>query len=106
MRNKVYMDLMISPYWYKIGDLTYYFSTELHRVRFEERYITARLEMKERLKKRYGLNMACELASDIYTYMMMENRGFLIRTKRGEIIRWPEQIKLDGETLIVEKLPI
>lgn len=104
--SNVCVDLVNSPFYYKLNGITYYFSTKGHLAKFENNYIKSRLEMRERLLKRYRLDMSCELASDLYLYIMVENRGFLIKTVEGVLVRWPDQIKLNGETLIVNEWKI
>lgn len=102
----VYVNLEASPFIYHLYGLTYYFSSKNHLDKFERTYIRARQEMKDRLLKRYRLDICCDHMSDIYTYIMIENRGFLIKTDAGVLIRWPDQIKLNGETLIVNEWKI
>lgn len=86
-----------SPYKYFLDGYTYYFSTNLHRNNFVNKYMENRREVNTRLYTRYRVKVRFDLLADLYLYKKIENRGFFIEDSRGGINEW--DILLSGERL-------
>lgn len=97
-RNGVYYDLMKSNYRYKVLDtqLTFVFSSDLHKVKFMEQFRENRNAFNVKLMSRYRLNVEMTTLPDIILYKKIESRGFLIINERGQHI-WLENLLLGGE---------
>lgn len=84
-----------------VGDITYYFSTDLHRRKFLLNLQDNRQLISKKLSKRYHFKIENNLLADLYLYITVENRGFLIEDKRGGVCKCLDGVKLDGETLTI-----
>lgn len=102
---KVYHNLKESIFKFDTGKIIFYFSSENNLFKFKDKIIWHRNWMQESLSNRFNLNIANDNLSDIVLYRKIEKRGFLIITERGEIIEWPNQIRLDGDKLTRSEFP-
>lgn len=93
---KVYVNLRQSPFTFSSMGVLYFFSTELHRGKFIRNLENNRTMVKDRLLKRYRINIESNYLADLYLYRTIENRGFFIITKDGVEYTCPEMVKLDG----------
>lgn len=97
--GKVCNNLLESPYYFFTDDLTFMFSSDLHRRKFIERYMDNRKEVIERIKARYKLTINANILADIYLYQKIENRGFCLIYK-GRCYTCLEQVELSGVRVI------
>ena len=102
-RANVAYNLEISPHRltmeYRGGErIEYVFSSDLYRRKFLEKHESNRTEIRESLKRRFGVEVSADLLADFRLYTNIEKRGFLLR-KGGEDIKWVERVILNGETL-------
>lgn len=82
-RRGICYDLTKSHYRYKIGGLTFVFSSKLHKDNFVDRLESNREKINESLSKRFGLTVDVSMLADIVLYKRIETRGFLIESKEG-----------------------
>lgn len=99
-------DLRVSPYKTKINYtqnyyITFIFSSELYKRKFEDRIESNRISINESLTKRFGFEIENNPLCDIKLYTSIEKRGFLLRNSK-EGFEWLENIKLDGKNLTVK----
>ena len=102
-RSGVAYDLTLSPHKLvvKYGEtdfLTYVFSSELYKNKFNEKMYKNREEISESLSKRFGITIRYDKLADIKLYTKVEKRGFFIQG--NEDYRCLELIKLDGVALM------
>ena len=102
---KVYHNLKESIFKFDTGRIIFYFSSENNLFKFKDKIIWHRNWMQESLSNRFNLNITNDNLSDIVLYRKIEKRGFLIITEKGEIIEWPNQIRLDGDRLTRSEFP-
>jgi hypothetical protein len=77
-RYGVCYDLNVSPYKFRVGNITYVFSSELYKSNFKEKFQTHREEMNNKLTKRYDIPVIINTLCDIVLYKKVEKRGFLL----------------------------
>lgn len=82
-RNGIYYDLTKSPYKVTTNGLTYYFSSDLHMFKFEDRLKESRNEIDLRLTARYRITIRFPALADITLYQKIETRGFLVINDKG-----------------------
>lgn len=92
-RNGIEYNLFDSPYYLTIGEVKYYFSSDLHRRKFENQYVKNRKTFTEKIACMTNLNVSCETFCDISLYRKIESRGFLIE-KDGEKICYNRVMEL------------
>lgn len=92
-RNGIYYDLSKSPYKVTTNGLTYYFSSDLHMLKFEDRLKDNRTETDLKLTSRFRVAVRFPALADLVLYQKIENRGFLVTNEKG--------IKLCKENLIL-----
>jgi hypothetical protein len=99
-RNGVYYDLSKSVYKFTVPDtkIQFVFSSDLHMVKFEERYLNYRKQINQKFNARYRLEFNFKTFSDLLLYQTIETRGFLILVGGRRI--W--QIELGGETVTLK----
>lgn len=73
---------------------TYYFTTALRMRKFVNLLEKNREEVRNKIMKRYRVNVSCDLLADAYLYQTIENRGFLIETSNGKKYRSDEEYLL------------
>lgn len=98
MAKKVYK-LDETPYYFECENITYYFSSMLHFLKFRKLYISNRNEIFEKLSNRYKIYYKNNRLADIYLYVKIESRGFRIIDNKGVEYNWPTQVLLNGENL-------
>jgi hypothetical protein len=100
-RNGIYYDLTKSTYKLKLNDnnITFVFSSDLHRTKFEEQYKQNRTEHNLKFHARYRIDMDMKLLPDILLYKRIETRGFLLIDEGGRNI-WQQNLRLIGEKVI------
>lgn len=101
-RSGVAHDLTISPYVLTINygeddKLSFVFSSELYRNKFQEKIIDNRDKINESLSKRFGFMIVNNKLADIKLYTVVETRGFLIKGK--EDYKCQSTIRLIGVNL-------
>ena len=104
-RGGVAYDFDYSPYrqlirYGSISELTYIFSSELNKQRFNDRLEENRNKINESLSKRFGFKIINNKLCDIKLYSTIEKRGFLIKGK--EEYRCLNTIELDGLNLTIK----
>lgn len=97
-RNGIVYDLRLSPYYIKIGDATYYFSSKNHLEKFSEKLYDNRNAIHISLSNRFGIDIVLSLLADIVLYGKVETRGFFIVYK-GVPYVCQKDITLNGATL-------
>jgi hypothetical protein len=98
-RNGIVYDLNLSNYRHKVNDITYIFSSLLHKEKFIKRLEDNRKTFYTALTNRYDITIEFNNLADIMLYKKIETRGFLIINGRGDKI-CQKEIKLSGETLM------
>lgn len=101
-RRKIAYDLKISPY--KLTSvfqndktsLTFVFSSEKYREKFENQCGEHRKKINQSLSNRFGLSIDSSILADIRLYATIEKRGFLIYGNDGDKFECPEDITLSG----------
>lgn len=83
-RNGVYYDLQLSNFRYKVGDLTFVFSSQLHLDKFKKKLKENRDIINYSLSKRFKMAVDVSQLADIVLYRKIETRGFLIITGEGK----------------------
>lgn len=100
-RNGIYLDLEKSPYKVKVNGLTYYFSSDLHMLKFQDRLQETRKEIDLKLTARYRVAIRFPALADLTLYQKIETRGFLVVNERGVKI-CKENLILNGGTLTLK----
>lgn len=77
-------DLKLSKFRSRQGDLTFVFSSLLHKQKFEERLQENRDTINYSLSKRFNMNVDVSILADVVLYKKIETRGFLIVAKEGK----------------------
>lgn len=88
--NGIYTDIYESTYFYKVDNITLYFSSKVYRDKFEKRYESFWLEEQKKLELRYNTCIKCKSLMILKYYTMIEKRGF--------------RIEIDGKQL--ENIPL
>lgn len=81
-----------------MNGITFVFSSDMHKIKFIQRYETHREKVSKSLKNRFGYTINVQTLADLVLYETIEKRGFLIYTEVGEI-SCPTKVKLSGENL-------
>lgn len=101
-RSNIAYDLEISPHQlsvnYKDESITYVFSSNLYKTKFQERQEEHRQYVNNSLTNRFGFDIHFNLLADIQLYTKIEKRGFLLVTTGGNI-KCPNNLILDGVTM-------
>jgi YHS domain-containing protein len=92
-RNGIYLDLTKSPYKVTTNGMTFYFSSDLHMLKFEDRLHESRQEIDLKLTSRFRVAVKFPALADLTLYQKIETRGFLVINDKG--------IKLCRENLIL-----
>lgn len=69
---------MYSPYRVKIDNITFYFTSMLHKQKFDEEHIQHRFKLNDSLSNRFNVYVNADKLADIVFYSKVETRGFLI----------------------------
>lgn len=99
-RNNIAYDLRFSPYrivmYYDDKVITYVFSSELYKRKFNEKIAENRIKISESLSNRFDFTITNDTLCDLVLYKKIEKRGFLINVNDGDGAKWLNFIKLDG----------
>lgn len=98
-RAKISYNLYKTPYTlervYEGQRITYHFSSELYREKFESRTKENRYSLDLSLCNRFGFLINSALIADLRLYSSIEKRGYLISVN-GEYVECQNNITLDG----------
>lgn len=101
-RAKIAYNLHKTPYKleleYEGQKVTFHFSSELYRIKFNSRCGEHRRMICDSLSKRFGFTVKSDLIADLRLYSNIEKRGYLISID-GEYIECQNDIILDGMTM-------
>lgn len=107
-RNGIVHDLRKSPHKFIISYkenyfVTFFFSSELYKTKFEERLYEHRQLINSKLSKRFHFAIQNESISDVVLYSTIEKRGFLIKSSLdNKEIPCLEKVRLDGKNEIAK----
>ena len=107
-RNGIVRDLKKSPHktilnYSENYFITFFFSSELYKTKFEERLHEHRKLINSKLSKRFHFQIQNEAISDMTLYSIIEKRGFLIKSNLdGKDITCLDKVKLDGKNEITK----
>lgn len=76
-RKGIYLDLKDSDYFYRVGDLKFYFSSQIYREKFIRKYEEYAREEKRKVELKYGINLPSKLFY-FRIYSKIETRGFRV----------------------------
>ena len=76
-RKGIYLDLKDSDYFYRVGDLKFYFSSILYRERFIRRYEEYAKTERRKVELKYGIYLPEKLFYFNF-YSKIETRGFRV----------------------------
>lgn len=102
-KARIAYDLTISPYKTKINyspgkSISFVFSSDLYKTKFESRLSENRSTINESLSKRFGFEIKNDVLCDIKLYSSIEKRGFLVKINK-ERFTCLESLELDGKNL-------
>lgn len=100
-RNGIVYDLQDSPYNVNTCGITFYFSSESHRSKFENMYVDNLEFMQNSMFKRFKFILDIEPVYALFFYKKIETRGFYIEYQ-GRGYKWLKSITLDGDQMILE----
>lgn len=92
--KKVHIELSTTPYKVVEEGITYHFSTEKHKIKFEERLVTNRIIVFDKLKSRYKMCILSNILADILLYREIETYGFFLTDKKGRVYRSLAEFKI------------
>lgn len=95
-RHGIAYDLSTSPYKIRLKQCELRFSSEKNVERFLKKEKSERDRINASLSKRFGMQFNLDYIAFIDLYRHIENRGFYIILRNGEVATCLEQIKLDG----------
>ena len=101
-KDGVCYDFNISPFKYRVEDLTYVFSSMSHLEKFKKRLKENRDKINKSLSNRFNINVNIGHLPDIALYKKIETRGFLIITADGAKICQNKIIFVGGKAIIRE----
>lgn len=84
-RNGICYDLEISEYTSTQNGLTFVFSSQLHKDKFESRLKQNRETINYSLTKRFNISIDVSTLADVVLYRKIETRGFLIVVKEDKM---------------------
>lgn len=104
-RSNIAYDLNISPHKLEVvypdEVLTYVFSSDLYRQKFNDKIESHRDKISESLTNRFGFTIENNKLADLKLYTTIEKRGFLIY--KGQVkVECLSSITLDGNHLIMQ----
>ena len=107
-RNGIVRDLKKSPHklilhYNENYFITFFFSSELYKTKFEERMHEHRQLINSKLTKRFHFQIQNEAISDVTLYSTIEKRGFLIKSNIDDKeITCLNKVRLDGKNEITK----
>ena len=104
-RSNIAYNLNISPHKLEVvypdEVITYIFSSELYRQKFDAKRDENREKISESLSNRFGFSIKNNKLADLKLYNTIEKRGFLIY-KGQDKVECLSHITLDGNHLIMQ----
>lgn len=101
-RDGVCYDLTKSPYSCVKNGVTFFFSSQKHLEKFQDRLKTNRDTINYSLTKRFGFAVDVSTLADVVLYKKIETRGFLIEAEEVEY-QWLKSIKCGGITVTTRR---
>lgn len=98
-RNGIYNNINDSTYTVCIDNIVYYFSSQLYKRKFLERYKKERDILNLKLSKKYKMTIEANILSDLFLYSHIEKRGFKVETNE-EVHQCLQNINLQLERKI------
>lgn len=93
-KSPIFNDLWKSPFVIERNDLTFHFSSEVHKNKFE-RDVKKREEwLHDSFLRRFGVDIDTDILADVQLYQMIEGRGFAVESFFGDEYDSPEQVKI------------
>lgn len=77
----VYNDIDESTYSFKYDDMTFYFSSNFYKEKFENDYVTFLKEETDKLRIKFKCNIVADYMILLLLYKKIEKRGFRIEYK-------------------------
>ena len=77
----VYKDIDESTYSFKYDDMTFYFSSNFYKEKFENDYVTFLKEETDKLRIKFKCNIVADYMILLLLYKKIEKRGFRIEYK-------------------------
>lgn len=99
MRRKIYYNLAQSVYKQTIAGYVFYFSSELHWIKFVRRYEDFHDSVMARLNRSFKVECDLPVFTAVSLYNTIETRGYLIQLPGGDRITCREQARLSGGRL-------
>lgn len=96
-RNGVYNNINESTYSVCVNGIVYYFSSQLYKRKFIERYRKEREILNSKLSKKYKIQIDVNILSDFILYSNIEKRGFKLEIN-GRVYRCLDNLNLRLET--------
>lgn len=89
-KNGIELDLAKSNYYYKIGNFTFYFSSEFYLNKFKKEVNSFMDLENSKIIARYKINIDLKIYLAVALYKRIEKRGFLVKfnNKRIETLRF------------------
>ena len=95
-RNGIVYDLSKSTFTTTLDDITFIFSSRLHKTKFKEKCDINRVTFAEKFFKKYGVEVATYSLADILLYESIETRGFMIVLNDGGVVTCLNDLILNG----------
>ena len=94
-RKGIYLDLKDSDYFYRIGELKFYFSSVTYREKFIKKYENYAREEKRKVELKYRFSLK-ESIFYFTIYSKIETRGFRVAkcNKEGKDINYYDKIPM------------
>lgn len=77
----VYNDIDESTYSFKYDDMTFYFSSNFYKEKFENEYVSFLKEETDKLRIKFKCNVVADYMILLLLYKKIEKRGFRIELK-------------------------
>lgn len=94
-RRGIEYNLTVSPYKSYFKTLTFYFSSQIYRNKFESQIDDFRKRMEHQFEDKYGMKIKVPFLAELVLYSQIEKRGFYI-TIEGNEYKCLNEVKLNG----------
>lgn len=84
---RVIRDFNKSPFYARIGNTVFVFSSDFNRRRFRAALADEKRHFGARCKKLYGLRVEYNAVSAFALYAKIERRGYMIRVRYGDGVK-------------------
>lgn len=98
-RRGIEYNLTVSPYKSFVKTLTFYFSSQSYRNKFESQIDDFRKRMEQQFEDKYGMIIKVPYLAELVLYSQIEKRGFFI-TNKGSEYKCLEEITLNGNQVL------